>query len=110
MTTFTVAAVQATPVVLDQQRTIDKACDLIAEASRAGARLMVFPEAFIPAYPDWVWAVPPGNHGLLNSLYAELLDQAMTVPSPATNRLAEAARAANAYVVIGASERNTGGS
>ena len=69
-------------------------------------RLVVFPEAFIPTYPDWVWAVPSGEEGLLNDLYAELLANAVTVPSDATDRLCRAAKSANAYVVMGMSERN----
>ncbi|MGH2481214.1 MAG: nitrilase-related carbon-nitrogen hydrolase [Ktedonobacteraceae bacterium] len=55
---FTVAVVQATPVFLDRAATIEKACELIARAGHAGARLIVFPEAFIPAYPAWVWTIP----------------------------------------------------
>jgi nitrilase len=105
-TTFKVAAVQAAPVFLDRVATIDKACDLIATASREGARLVVFPEAFIPTYPDWVWAIPPGEEGMLNELYAELLANSVTIPSEATDRLCRAARLANAYVVMGMSERN----
>ncbi|HEU4760182.1 MAG TPA: carbon-nitrogen hydrolase family protein, partial [Dehalococcoidia bacterium] len=104
---FTVAAVQAAPVFLDREATLDKACRLIAEAAAAGARLIVFPESFVPAYPDWVWAVPPGDQATLNELYAELLDNAVEVPSPATDRLCRAAKDAGAYVVMGVTERNT---
>jgi nitrilase len=110
MQPVTVAAVQATPVILDRAATIEKACDLIAEAARNGARLVVFPEAFVPTYPDWAWAVPPSNHAVLDALYAELLDQSVTVSSPATDRLGKAAAAAGAYVVIGINERNASAS
>src|SRR2546422_7032174 len=103
---FKVAAVQATPVFLDREATLDKACDLIATAGSEGARLVVFPEAFIPAYPDWVWAIPSGEESVLNELYAELLSNSVTIPSDATDRLCRAARLANAYVVMGMSERN----
>jgi nitrilase len=103
---FIVAAAQAAPVFLDRAATVAKACELIAEAGRAGARLVVFPEAFIPTYPDWVWAIPAGEEGMLNDLYAELLDQAVTIPDAATALLCRAARQAGAYVVIGMSERN----
>ena len=104
--TFKVAAVQATPVFLDREATIDKACELIATAGSEGALLIVFPEAFIPTYPEWVWGIPPGEQGLLNELYSELLTNSVTIPSDATDRLCEAARLANAYVVMGMSERN----
>ncbi len=104
---FTVAAVQATPVFLDREATIDKACALIAEAAAGGARLIVFPESFIPAYPDWVWAVPAGQQAVHNELYAELLANAVEIPSASTQKLAQAARRAKAYVVMGLTERNT---
>src|SRR5271169_6424892 len=105
-TPFTVAAVQAAPVFLDRAATTAKACELIRQAGRAGARVIAFPEAFIPAYPDWVWAVPAGEDGLLADLYAELLDQAVEVPGETTEALCRAAKDAGAYVVMGINERN----
>ena len=105
-TPFKVAAVQATPVFLDREATIDKACELIATAGSEGARLIVFPEAFIPSYPEWVWGIPSGEQGILNELYTELLTNSVTIPSDATNRLCKAAKLAHAYVVMGMSERN----
>jgi nitrilase len=104
--TWTVAAVQAAPVFLNREATVEKACQLIAEASRQGARLVAFPESFIPTYPDWVWAVPPGEENLLNPLYAEFLSNSVEIPGPATRLLAQAARKAQIHVVIGLSERN----
>lgn len=62
MPTFRLAAVQTAPVFMDREATVTKACELITEAARGGARLVVFPEAFIPTYPDWVWHIPPGEH------------------------------------------------
>lgn len=106
-TPFKVAAVQAAPVFLNRDATVDKACDLIAEAGREGARLVVFPESFIPAYPDWVWAVPAGETSLLNNLYAQFVANSLEIPSPATERLCQAAKRAKTYVVMGVSERNT---
>jgi nitrilase len=99
--------VQAAPVFLDREATTGKACELIAEAGRGGARLVVFPESFIPGYPDWVWAVPAGEDGLHNQLYAELLANSLRIPGPSVQRLCQAARQAGTYVVIGVSERNS---
>jgi nitrilase len=105
--TFKIAAVQTAPVLLDREATIEKACALIAEAGQAGARLVVFPEAFVPGYPHWVWNIPPSDDGQLNALYAELLDNSISVPSPATQKLGFAAKRAGVYVTIGVNERNT---
>jgi nitrilase len=105
-TAFRIAAVQAAPVFLDREATIDKACDLIIEAGGNDASLVAFPESFIPAYPDWVWAVPAGEEGLLNPLYAELLANAVDIPGPATQRICQAAKRARLHVVMGMTERN----
>jgi nitrilase len=104
---FLVAAVQLSPAFLDREATIERACDAIADAAARGARLVVFPEAFVPGYPLWVWSIAAGQSKELRALYAELLDQAVTVPSPAVGRLCEAARAAGVYVTVGVNERNT---
>lgn len=103
---FLVAAVQISPAFLDRDATIDRACDAIARAAAGGARLVVFPEAFVPGYPLWVWSIAAGQTRDLRALYAELLDQAVTIPSTAVERLCEAARAAGIHVAIGVNERN----
>ena len=56
---FKAAAVQASPVFLDAQATTQKACDLIREAASHGAKLVAFPEVFIPGYPYWNWIMTP---------------------------------------------------
>ncbi len=103
---FKIAAVQASPVFLDREATVGKACRLIAEAGREGARLIVFPESFIPTYPDWVWAVPPGREKILSELYADFLANAVEVPGPVTEQLAEAAQKSGAYLAMGITERD----
>jgi len=101
-----VAVAQATPVFLDLQATVEKACELIAEAGRKGASLIVFPEAFIPAYPDWVWVLSPSSK-LLGDLYAELVDKAVTIPDGTTERICREAKSAKIHVAMGLNERNT---
>ena len=103
---FKIAAVQACPVYMDRDATVEKACDLIHQVGEEGAALAVFPEAFIPGYPVWVWFIPPGHTHPLREAYALLHANAVTVPSAATDRLCEAARQANVTVVIGINERN----
>ena len=107
---FTIAAAQHSPVFLDRDGSIEKACSIIAEAAKGGARLVVFPEGFIPAYPDWVWSVRNSDSKILNGLYRELLENAVTIPDESTGRLCEAAKAAGIHVAIGVNERNGEGS
>jgi nitrilase len=104
---ITAAAVQAAPVYLDRDATVERAVALIDEAARAGARLIAFGEVFVPGYPDWAWRTNPWHDG---RFFARLLDQAVVVPSDATERLGAAARRAGAYVAIGIDERDARGS
>ncbi len=104
---FKIAAVQAQPVFLDLDATIGKACELIQKVGGEGAALAVFPEAFVPCYPLWVWFIPPGHTHPLRALYSELHANSLSIPSEATDRLCEAARNANVAVAIGVNERNT---
>ncbi len=102
-TPVTVAAVQATPVLLDLAQSLERAIKLIAEAAGNGATLISLPEAFLPGYPEWVWRHTPWAE---TALYNRLFEQAVVVGSETTDRLADAARAANAWVAIGISERD----
>jgi nitrilase len=103
---FKIAAAQIAPVFMDLHATVDRVCATIAEAARGGARLVVFPEAFVPAYPDWVWSVPARERALLDELYAELVENALVLDSEPTRRMCDAARRAGVYVVVGVNERN----
>ena len=104
--TFKVAVAQVAPVFLDAKATVSKACDLIGEAAGAGASLVLFPEAFIPGYPDWVWVVPNSKKATIDALYRELFENAVTIPDDSTERLCGAAAKAKIHVAIGVSERN----
>ena len=109
---LTVTVAQAAPVVLDLPGCIAKACDLIREAGKRGAQLLAFPEAWIPVYPQWCDAGTFGkwDHGPSKKLHARLAENALVVPSAATDVLCRAAREARCAVVIGANELSRSGS
>ena len=105
-----VAAVQASSVPFDSDSCVEKAVRLIGEAARKGAKVIVFPEAFIGGYPKGL------SYGLVvgardpagREEFRLYLDSAIDVPGRHTQPLAEAAATHNAYVVIGAIEREGG--
>jgi nitrilase len=103
-----VAVVQSGGVLFDAEAAVAKAERLLQEA--AGAQLILFPEAFLGGYPKGEdfgarvgWRTPEGR-----KLFRRYWEGAIDVPGPATERLAEAARTAEAWVVIGAIERDAG--
>jgi nitrilase len=102
--TIKVAAVQAASVFLDREGSIAKACSLIRKAGGNGARVIAFPESFIPAHPVW-YHHHPATSRIANELAVELFKNSMEIPGPETEQLCAAARASNAYVVIGVCEK-----
>lgn len=102
--TVKVAAVQAASVFLDRTGSTDKACSLIREAGRNGARVIGFPEGFIPAHPVW-YHHHVATGAIANRLSVELFKNAVEIPGPETAALCAAARAAGGYVVVGVCEK-----
>lgn len=102
--TIKVAAVQAASVFLDRGGSVEKACGLIREAGRHGARIIGFPEGFIPAHPVW-YHHHVATGAIANRLSVELFKNAVEIPGPETTALCAAARDAGAYVVIGVCEK-----
>lgn len=100
-----VAAAHAASVFLDREASTEKTCALIAEAGREGARLVVFPEAFIPGYPFWIWTHTPTTGA---PLFYDFFTNSVEIPGPATDALCAAAKKAGTYVVVGISERAGG--
>ena len=108
MATMTVAAVQAAYVLMDRKATLAKVEELLADPAVRAADLVVFPEAFVPGTPIWIDGARIWDGD--EQWFAMLADQAVVVPSEATDRLGAAARDAGVYLVIGVNEREPTGS
>ncbi|MCC6779291.1 MAG: carbon-nitrogen hydrolase family protein [Hyphomicrobiales bacterium] len=101
------AAVQAAPVWLDREATVAKACRLIDEAADNGAKIIGFPEGFIPGFPDWYhWFMPRSAEAI--GFNKALFKNAVEIPGPAVDAIAAAARRTRTHVVIGVNERDKG--
>ena len=108
--TFTAAVIQAAPVGFDVARTIDKLDDLTSDAAKRGAKVAVFPEAFVSAYPKGLdfgarvgMRSPEGR-----DMFRRYFESAIDVPGPATERIGKAAKAAGIQLVVGVIERDGG--
>ena len=108
MATVKVAAVQAAYVLMNREATLAKVEELLADSAVRGADLVVFPEAFVPGTPIWIDGPPIWDGD--ERWFEMLADQAVVVPSEATDRLGAAAREAGVYLVIGVDERDPRGS
>jgi nitrilase len=103
-----VAVVQAAPVHLDLEASLDKALRLISEAASRGAALVAFPETWLPGYPAWLdccrdvalWDHPP-----MKRVFARLRENSVAVPGPVTAKLAAAAREGSVVLNVGVHER-----
>jgi nitrilase len=102
-----IAIVQQAPVLLDRTATVAKAVGAIDEVAANGAELVVFPEAFIPGYPAWIWRLRPGADGALSqTLYARLFANAVSLAGDDLLPLREAAKRRSITVVCGINERD----
>jgi aliphatic nitrilase len=99
------AAVQLSPVLYSREGTTEKVCKAIADAAREGAELVVFPETVVPYYPYFSFIQPPATMG---KAHLALYEEAVTVPGPTPDAVAEAARRHGVVVALGVNERDHG--
>jgi aliphatic nitrilase len=102
---FRAAAVQAAPVFLDLDASIDKAVTLIAQAAREGAQLIAFPETWLPGYPFFIWLDSPAWGMQFIQRYH---DHSLVYGTPQAARIAQAAKDHRIMVIMGHSERHHG--
>lgn len=106
--TVKVAVVQAAPILFDRDATVEKTCQLLRETAANGAGLVLFPEAFIPAYPRGLsFGMVVGSRTMEGRcLWQRYWDNAVEIPGPATETLGAAVREAEVYMVIGVIEKD----
>lgn len=100
-----VAAVHAAAPFLKLDAGVEQAVGFIREAGQAGAKLIAFPETYLPGYPHWIWSHTPKHAA---PLFAELYANSVELPSAASDAIADAAREAGAWVVMGMDEKDGG--
>ena len=105
MTIVRAAAVQMSPVLYSREGTVEKVVDKIAQLGRHDVEFATFPETIVPYYPYFSFVQRPFE---LNTEHLRLIDQAVTIPSPAIDAIADAARQAGIVVSIGVTERDGG--
>jgi nitrilase len=103
--TIRAAAVQIAPDLESADGTVTKVLDALAEAAAKGARIVVFPETFVPWYPYFSFVYPPV---LTGAEHIRLYENAVVVPGPVTEAVAAAARRHGVVVVLGVNERDHG--
>jgi nitrilase len=103
-----VACVQAEPIILDREATIDRLAELAAEAASNGAQLAVLPEAFVPAYPSSTWAKALAGWAEdgAKEAFALLARESVEVPGPSVERIGSIAREHELWLVTGVTERD----
>ncbi len=102
-----VAVVQRPPVLLNRRATIERVVALIDEAASEGARLISFPEAYVPGYPEWIWRLRPGaDYEVTSELHAKLLGHAVDLTGNDLAPVLVAARRRRVTIVLGLHERD----
>jgi nitrilase len=104
---YKVAVVQAAPAFLDLEAGVDKTIAFIEEAASADARLVAFPETWLPGYPWWIWLGAPA-WAMMKGFVGRYFDNSLSYDSPEAEKLRQAARRHNIFVVLGLSERDGG--
>lgn len=105
--TVRVAAIQATPVILDAEATVAKAVRLLEQAAQAGAELAVLPETFVSLYPSNSWAHQAGTFSGSDDLWERMWLGSVDVPGPLVDELVAACRSLEIHAVIGVNERES---
>jgi nitrilase len=102
-----VAIVQQPPVLLDRGRTLAAAVTHLHTAAASGAKLVVFPETYIPGYPAWIWRLRPGaDHDLTSEIHSQLVDNSIDLAADGLKPLREAAADLGLVVICGVHERD----
>ena len=100
-----IAAVQASPVTLDLEATVEKTCDIVREAAANGAKVIGFPEAFIPTYPWWLFQRDFGDQV---GFYTRLYRNSVEIPGPAFQKLSAVAKECGVYYCVSVTEKDGG--
>jgi nitrilase len=106
--TVRVAAIQATPVILDAEASVAKAVALLGDAAAQGAELAVLPETFVPLYPSNRWAKGASDFSGWDELWERLHANAVDVPGPLVDELSAAVERLGIHAVVGINERDGG--
>jgi nitrilase len=105
--TVRVAAIQATPVILDAEATVAKTIDLLNRAADDGVQLAVLPETFISLYPSGVWAHRAAGFGGYDELWERMWESSVDVPGPEIDAIAAVCAERDIWCVIGVNERES---
>jgi nitrilase len=105
--TVRVGAVQATPVILDAEASVDKAVGLLREAADGGAQLVVLPEAFVSLYPSGAWAHVAARFGGFDEMWERMWASSIDVPGPEVDRITAVCAERDVWCVIGVNERES---
>lgn len=101
------AIVQAPPVFLNLKQSIERACEYINQAANSSADLVMFPEAYLPGYPSWVWRLKPGGEiNKCKDLHHELIKNAVDLSRDGLKRIQQAAKQCQITTAIGFQEIN----
>jgi nitrilase len=104
---YRVAVVQHPPVALNRQKTLARGVELLDEAAAGGAKLVSFPETWVPGYPEWVWRLRPGDdYGLSGDIHKRLLENSVDLKAGQLKPIQAAARRLKLTVSIGIHERD----